>query len=252
MPDGDLPYVAVTTGGVLEHNIANGTWQGWRTLSQPGVTVTGAGIAGMPNGSSQIVEVLERRDPARHPQCERIVAVDRLGQPGHEYAQVAIAAMPDGSAQLVAVTAGGVLEHDIRFATNTWQGWHALSQPGVTVTDASIAGLAGGSSRIVEITSTGVMRHDVRNANGSWQKTGWGTPPGSTGLSRVSITAMPNGTMMLATTTTGGLLEDVRFNSGTWATWQTTDEMITGAVADPALTDTSSGSLEVSVVTADG
>jgi hypothetical protein len=41
------------------HNIrdADGSWQGWRALSQPGVKIVDASIAGMPDGSSQILEV---------------------------------------------------------------------------------------------------------------------------------------------------------------------------------------------------
>ncbi|HWG22748.1 PKD domain-containing protein [Actinospica sp.] len=255
MPDGSTQYVAVTTGGVLEHDIyyANGSWQGWRTLSQPGVTVTEVGIAGMPNGSSQITEVLSN-GTIRHNIRFANGSWQKTGWGslgGPNFVQVGITAMPDGSAQLVAVTASGVLEHNIRYA-NSWQGWRVLSQPGVTITDASIVGMPDGSSQLVEITSAGVMKHNIRYANGSWQKTGWGVPPGSTGLSRVSIARLSNGTFMLATTTTGALEEDVRFSAGRWATWQTFDETVTGTVSDPAVSELPNSFVVVSLVTAGG
>ena len=63
MPDGSSQFVAVTTGGVLEHNIrsANGSWQagGWGQPVQTDLAaaVTSPGIAGLPNGSAQLIEV---------------------------------------------------------------------------------------------------------------------------------------------------------------------------------------------------
>ena len=61
MPNGDSQLVAVTTSGVLEHNIrfANGTWQGWVTPAQTNLVaaVAGADIAGLPGGTSRIVEL---------------------------------------------------------------------------------------------------------------------------------------------------------------------------------------------------
>jgi hypothetical protein len=61
MPDGSTQFVAVTTSGVLEQDIrsASGAWQGWRTLPQTelAAAVGDAGIAGMPNGSSQVIEL---------------------------------------------------------------------------------------------------------------------------------------------------------------------------------------------------
>ena len=125
--------------------------------------------------------------------------------------------MPNGSTQLVAVTTNGVLEHNIRNANGTWQGWRALSQPGVTVTYAGIAGMPDGSSQLIEVTSTGVLKHNIRNANGTWQASGWAIPAGSTGIAQASITAMPNGsTQFVAVTTTGVLKHNIRNANGSW------------------------------------
>jgi hypothetical protein len=63
MPDGSAQFVAVTTSGVLEHNIrkANGTWQsgGWGDPAQTDLAAaaTSPSIAGLPNGSAQIIEI---------------------------------------------------------------------------------------------------------------------------------------------------------------------------------------------------
>jgi hypothetical protein len=63
MPDGSSQLVALTTAGVLEQDVrfANGTWQsgGWRDPNQTELvgSVTSPGIAGLPNGSAQFLEV---------------------------------------------------------------------------------------------------------------------------------------------------------------------------------------------------
>jgi hypothetical protein len=136
-----------------------------------------------------------------------------------DIAQAANTAMPDNSSQLVAVTASGALEHNIRNANGSWQGWRTLAQPGVTVTDASIAGMPNGSSQIIEITSDGVLKHNIRNANGSWQTSGWGTPiAGKLPFVQATITAMPDGsTRMLAVDTYGVLEQTIRHADGSWA-----------------------------------
>ena len=62
MPDGSSQLVAVTTSGVLEHNIRYASsWQtgGWGKPVQTNLATafTSPGIAGLPNGSSQLIEV---------------------------------------------------------------------------------------------------------------------------------------------------------------------------------------------------
>jgi hypothetical protein len=63
MPNGSSQLVAVTTGGVLEHDIrgANGSWQstGWGVPAQTDLAaaVTSSDIAGLADGSSQVIEV---------------------------------------------------------------------------------------------------------------------------------------------------------------------------------------------------
>ena len=219
--------VAVTTGGTLQYDTesAQGVWQGWSTLSQPGVTVKDTSVAGMPDGSSQIIEVTSTgllRHDVRN--ANGSWQTGGWGTPGGSsgIAQAAITAMPNGDSQLVAVTTGGVLEHNIRHANGSWQGWVALNQPGVRVTYASVAGMPDGSSQLVEVTSARVLKHDIRNANGSWQAGGWGTPAGSTGIAEAAITPSGDGQVDIVATTTVGVMEyNGRSAGGSWPGWLT-------------------------------
>jgi len=137
------------------------------------------------------------------------------------FRHVAEDAMPDGSTQFVGVTSSGVLEHNIRSATGSWQGWDALSQPGVTVTNADIAGMPNGSSQIVESTTGGAILHNIRNANGSWQQEGWAYIGAGTSASMAAITGMPDGSSQLvAVAATGQLMHNIRFANGSWQGWK--------------------------------
>jgi hypothetical protein len=236
MPNGALQAVAVTSDGVLEFASrtpdapgSNGFWTGWTPLAQPGVTVTDASIAGMPNGTSQIIEVtstgtLKHNIRNANGTWQATGWGTPVGSTGIK--QAAITAMPNGNSQLVAVTTAGVLLHNIRFANPaSWQGWDPMSQPGVTVADASIAGMPDGSSQLVEVTSTGTLRHNIRLANNTWQATGWGTPVGATGIKQASIAALPNGSSEILAITTGDTLEwDRRTASpAAWTGWTNPD-----------------------------
>lgn len=152
---------------------------------------------------------------------QQVGLVEPVGSTG--IAQASITAMPNGDSQLVAVTSGGVLEHNIRYANGGWQGWRTISQPGVSVENASIAGMPNGSSQIVEVTSTGVLEHNIRNANGSWQPSGWaspGSPSGTTTVIQASITAMPNGSSVVAATYADNVVApDIRNADGGWSGW---------------------------------
>ena len=149
--------IEVTSTGVIEHNIrnANGTWQttGWG--SPAGSTgIAQASIAGVPNGSSQILAVttkgtlkLDIRNANGTWQ-----GWTTLAQPGVTVSNASIAGMPNGTSQLVEVTSTGDLEHNVRNANGTWQpsGWSvpAGSSSGY-YSQASITALPNGSSMIV-------------------------------------------------------------------------------------------------------
>jgi hypothetical protein len=224
MPDQTSQYAAVTTAGQVQFTtVGSGTWPGWMTLSQSGVTVKSAGIAGMPNGSTQIIEVTSTavlKHIVRN--ANGTWQSSGWGSPAGStgIVQAAITAMPNGDSQLVAVTTQGTLEHNIRFANGSWQGWRTLSQPGVRVKSASLAGMFDGSTQIIEVTSTGVLKHNLRHANGSWQSSGWGTPAGATGIAQASIGALYDGSSeIVAVTSTGTPLYTVRDVDGSWRGW---------------------------------
>lgn len=234
LPDNTGQLLAATTGGTAEFatggTTGNNDWKAWQPLSQPGVSVKWVGIAGMPNGSSQLIEITSTGKLLHTIRnANGTWQSSGWGSPAGStgFVHAAITAMPNGSSQLVAVTTGGVLMHNIRNANGSWQGWRALSQPGVKIIDASIAGMADGNSQIVEVTSGHVMKHDERYFTGAWQAGGWGTPPGSTGITQASISSTDifsghgyeGGTIISAVTTRGGTESNFRNPSGFWSGW---------------------------------
>ena len=234
LPNDSGELLAVTTGGSVEYSTGAPSdspygvesWKNWQMLGQPaGVKVKWVGIAGMPNGSTQAIEITSTGKllhAIRNANGTWQPWAAPAGSTG--FVRAAIAAMPDGSAQLVAVTASGVLMHNIRNTNGSWQGWHTLSQPGVKIVDASIAGVLDGSSQIAEVTSTGVLKHTIRNWNGSWQA--WATPKGAPSVSQVSIAAGPvfagsywDEVSLNVVTKNGGELSDTRNDDGSWDGW---------------------------------
>jgi hypothetical protein len=218
--------VAATADGSVEFSTTapgSWTWANWQTLSQPGVTARWVGIAPMPNGTTQLIEVTSTGTLLHTIRnASGTWQTQGWGSPAGStgFAHAAITAMPNGNAQLVAVTTTGVLMHNIRFANGAWQGWRTLSQPGVSVIDSSIAGMPDGSAQIAEITSAGVMKHDIRFANGAWQTQGWGTPAGATAITQISIVAQLSTTLSLAVGPDGALQADERVGAtGHWAGW---------------------------------
>ncbi|MBR7824718.1 hypothetical protein KDK95_00235 [Actinospica sp. MGRD01-02] len=171
MPDGSSELIGVY-GGVLKHNIrfANGSWQGWKVVAvdviSRDVYFTSADIAGMPDGSAQIVAITPSTTvPAYHsiryangswqPQ-----GFASIGAPVSSTA-ISITAMPDGSSQFVDVVPVGnstKIYHDVRNANGSWQqqGWAQLPTPNSTVPVASadIAGMPNGSSQLIALTQS--------------------------------------------------------------------------------------------------
>jgi hypothetical protein len=224
-PGNNQQLVAATTNGSVEFSStapSSWTWANWQTLSQPGVTAKRVGIAPMPNGTTQVVEVTSTGallHTVRN--ANGTWQAQGWGSPAGSvgFTRAAIAAMPNGDAQLVAVTSTGVLMHNIRFANGAWQGWRALAQPGVKIIDASIACMPDGSAQIAEVTSTDVLKHNIRLANGTWQAQGWGSPAGSTGIAQAAITSQADQTHALAVEPNGTLEDNIRISSGHWLGW---------------------------------
>ena len=140
----------------------------------------------------------------------------------------AIAGMPDGSAQMLAIGTDGLVYHNVRTATASWQGWAAPAGANGAAhfagSDVAIAAMPNGSTQMLAIGSDGLVYHNVRTATGSWQ--GWQAPAGANGAahlaaSRVAITGMPDGSaQMLAIGSDGLVYHNVRTATGTWQGWQ--------------------------------
>jgi hypothetical protein len=229
MPNGSSQLVAVNTdGNALEHNIrnANGTWQGWRTVSQQsGESLQDASIAGMPNGSSQLIEVtanggLEHNVRNANGTWQPQGWGSPAGSTGIIHAE--ITALPNGSSEVLAVTTANTLELNTRSANGAWQGWSEISQP-VGIANADIVGMPNGSSQLIEVTSNGELEHNVRNANGTWQPQGWTTPsipPGTNspiGTQQAAIAALPNGSSEIFVAAETETVFAIRNANGNWS-----------------------------------
>jgi hypothetical protein len=268
LPDNSSQLVAATTGGKVE--FATGSddgyaWQNWQTPSLPtGVTAKWTGIAGMPNGSSQLIAISSTGrlwHTVRN--ANGTWQSSGWGTPAGStgFVRASITAMPNGSSQLVAVTAAGVLMHNIRNANGSWQGWRALPQPGVKIVDASIAGLPDGSSQILEVTSTGVMKHNIRLADGAWQSTGWGVPKGFGSVEQVSISSTsvfgskygPGTTVMSVVTSAGAIENAFRNPDGSWDLWYSGAPQVAswGTAANSTMTTQPDGSYVTLAVAGD-
>jgi hypothetical protein len=85
---------------------------------QPGVTVENASIAGMPNGSSRLVEVTSagvlEHDVRNANGSWQAGWGEQAGSTG--IVQASITALPNGSSEILAVITAGTLELNTRFA----------------------------------------------------------------------------------------------------------------------------------------
>lgn len=232
--------VAVTTAGTVEFASSQpdnySAWTAWQPVTEPkGVTAKRVGVAGMPNQSTQLIEITTTGQLLHTVlNANGTWQTGGWGSPAGStgFVRASITAMPDGSSQLVAVTSTGLLMHNIRYASGHWQGWNVVNQPGVKVVDAAITALPDGSSQIVELTSAGVMKHDIRFANGSWQTGGWGSPSGSTGITQLSVSAVNSSIVITAVKPDGTYETDTRNKNGSWTGWSQGAMSIVPSIAD--------------------
>jgi hypothetical protein len=141
LPDGSTQSVAFGIDDNLYFNIryANGTWQGWQlveglpgSLSQPFVGFTPS-IAGMPDGSAQIVEQQYGGDLYHNIRYANGTwqGWRPLGGPdGSEYyiGSAVIASLPDGSSQVFTTTdQSDATWENTRAGNGSWSGWTLLN-----------------------------------------------------------------------------------------------------------------------------
>jgi hypothetical protein len=238
MPDGSSQVVGIGLDGNIYHEIrnANGTWTGFQHITgADGATYfhgTDVAIAGMPDGSSQLVAIgndgnIWHRIRNANGTWTNFQTIPGLnGAAAFQASKVAIAALPDGSSQVVAYGSDKNMYLDVRNANGTWSGWTELAGANGDADfqgpDLAIAGMPDGSSQILAIGINGYVYHEVRSAAGVFS--GFEPLAGVTTTdmtaSSIGITGLPDGSsQVVAVGSDGNLWHTVRNANGTWTAW---------------------------------
>ncbi|MEU6709557.1 CehA/McbA family metallohydrolase [Streptomyces wuyuanensis] len=217
---------------------ANGAWADMEPTGAGALSPflgSQASVAGMPNGSTQVVGVasdgklwLTIRD-----KNGEWADWEQLAGPGNRaedtFREAAIAGMTDGTSQILATGMDGTLYHQTRRADGTLTGF--VPVPGNngaqnwTAVKVAVAPMPDGTAQVVSFAGNGAMYLNIRRANGSWS--GWSQVPGAHGAplfhgSALAITGMPDGTSQVAAIGLDGLLyHQVRALDGSWAGFRT-------------------------------
>ncbi|MBD0672094.1 glycoside hydrolase domain-containing protein [Streptomyces sp. CBMA156] len=233
LPGGSSQEVGLGLDGRLYHGVraANGGWSGFAALPTDGMPTTQArraGIAGLPDGSSQVVAIgsdgnVYHETRFANGSWSGFAPLPGVGTPTMAAGDVAIAGLPDGSTQLLAIGNDGNVYHKTRFADGSWSGFAALPGVGTPTMAAgrvAIAGLPDGSSQVLAIGNDGNVYHKTRFANGSWSGfaalPGVGTP--TMAARTVGIAGLPDGSSQVAVIgNDGNLYHETRFGSGNWS-----------------------------------
>ncbi|MCX5121730.1 N-acetylmuramoyl-L-alanine amidase [Micromonospora sp. NBC_00362] len=236
MPDGSAQVLIVGSDGGIFHRVRNAAtgWTGFQPLkgmSGAPAKGTDVAIAGMPDGSAQVLIV--GSDGGIFHQVRNAAGgwtgfqpLDGMDGKSAKGSRVAIAGMPDGSAQVLIVGSDGGIFHRVRNAATGWTGFQPLkgmSGAPAKGTDVAIAGMPDGSAQVLIVGSDGGIFHQVRNAAGGW--TGFQPLDGMDGKpakgSRVAIAGMPDGSaQVLIVGSDGGIFHRVRNAATGWTGFQ--------------------------------
>ncbi|MFJ7276622.1 transglycosylase family protein [Kitasatospora sp. NPDC098663] len=157
-PDGSTQTLATGADGNLYHTARypNGSWTGWAPLDgyagSARFAARAEAIAGMPNGDTQVMatgsdgKIYHSARYASGAWQDWNVVDGYGGAAGFQSGSFAITGMPNGDAQLIAVGNDGVVYHNARYASGSWQGWWSTSFGGQKV---AVAGLPDGSAQMV-------------------------------------------------------------------------------------------------------
>ncbi|GAA1660228.1 hypothetical protein GCM10009765_07060 [Fodinicola feengrottensis] len=227
--DGSAQVVIVGNDRVYhEIRYPDGNWRGFQGLPGIGTTETAgakaAGVAGLPNGSSQVVIIgTDNRvyHEVRFPDgnWSGFNGLPGIGttEPAGAKA-VAITGMSDGSAQVLIVGLDNQVYHEIRFPDGNWSGFAPL---GATAKAVSIAGLPGNSAQVAIIDMNDRVYHEIRYANGNWS--GLRPVPGigtteAAGAKSVGIAGEPDGSSQVVIVGLDNrVYHEVRFSNGNWS-----------------------------------
>ncbi|MFD4658299.1 glycoside hydrolase domain-containing protein [Kitasatospora sp. NPDC058444] len=233
LPGGSSQELGIGLDGRLYHGVraANGGWSGFAALPDDGTPATQArrtGIAGMPDGSSQVLTIggdgnVYHRIRLADGNWSGYGRLPGVGTPAMLASDVAIAGMPDGSAQVLAIGSDGNVYHETRFSDGTWSGFAPLSgvnSSRMTASRVAIAGMPDGSSQVLAIGSDGNVYHESRFTNGVWSGfapiSGVGAP--TMAARTVGIAALPDGSSQVAVVgNDGNVYHESRFTNGVWS-----------------------------------
>ena len=233
MPDSTSQELGIGTDGNLYHAIrsAGGTLSGFTALSgvgSPSMSARKAAIAGMPDGSSQVLAIgndgnVYHEIRSATGTWSGFAPLPGVGSPNMSARAVAIAGMPDGSSQVLAIGNDGNVYHEIRFANGNWSGFAPLpgvGSPKMSARAVAIAGMPDGSSQVLAIGNDGNVYHEIRFANGNWS--GFAPLPSASSptmaASAVAIAGMPDGSsQVLAIGSDGNVYHNIRLANGNWS-----------------------------------
>ncbi|MFJ9844788.1 glycoside hydrolase domain-containing protein [Kitasatospora sp. NPDC101155] len=233
LPGGSSQELGIGLDSRLYHGVraSNGSWSGFAALADDGTPASQArraGIAGMPDGSSQVLTIgsdgnVYHRIRFADGSWSGYGALPGVGTPTMAAGDVAIAGLPDGSAQVLAVGNDGNVYHETRFANGSWSGFAPL--PGVNssrmaASRVAITGLPDGSSQVAVVGGDGNVYHESRFTDGNWS--GFAALPGNgtptTAARSVGIAGLPDGSSQVAVVGgDGNVYHESRFTNGNWS-----------------------------------
>ncbi|MFF4381450.1 glycoside hydrolase domain-containing protein [Kitasatospora sp. NPDC001547] len=233
LPGGSSQELGIGLDGRLYHGVraAGGSWSGFAALPDDGTPASRpsrVGIAGLPDGSSQVLAVgadgnVYHRTRFADGSWSGYGALPGVGTPTMGAADVAIAGMPDGSAQVLAIGNDGNVYHETRFSDGSWSGFAPLpgvNSPRMAGRRVAIAGLPGGSSQVLVIGGDANVYHESRFADGNWS--GFAALPGNgtptLAARTVAIAGLPDGSSQVAVIANdGNIHHETRFSNGSWS-----------------------------------
>ncbi|MET8543529.1 glycoside hydrolase domain-containing protein [Kitasatospora sp. NPDC004799] len=233
LPGGSSQELGIALDGRLHHGVraANGSWSGFAALpadGTPTAQVRRAGIAGLPDGSSQVLAIgsdgnVYHRVRLADGNWSGYGTLPGVGTPTMAAGDVAIAGLPDGSAQVLAIGGDGNVYHETRFSNGSWSGFAPL--PGINSSRmaagrVAITGLSDGSAQVLVIGGDGNVYHETRFSNGSWSGfaplPGRGTP--TMAARTVGIAGLSDGSAQVAVVGgDGNVYHETRFSNGSWS-----------------------------------
>jgi hypothetical protein len=220
------------------------------------------GIAGMPDGSSQVVAIGAERDVYANTRAANgnwsgwalVPGLD--GASGFEATSVAIAAMSNGSFEVLAVDLSGDVVLDSYSPTSGWSGWTTLAtnfaDTQIPQGAVAIAGLPNGDTQIAALGSDDTVYSELLYPGGG--NSGLLPMAGNGGASTfvaggVAAVGLTDGNSELAAIGQDANVYDVSGYTGNWSGWQQVPSFNGEEVYTVGIGATTSGSVQVIVTT---